>query len=285
MSTMRAIQVSQFGGPEQLKLETVSVPVPKEGEVLIRVMAVGVNPFETHVRAGEFGPRNMPFTPGSDAAGFVEKVGTGVTEFKAGDRVYTTGTLSGSYAEFAIAIPQYMSHLSDRLSYAQGASIGIPYHTAYKALHLRAQAKPGETVLIHGGSGAVGIASIQAAKAFGLRVIATAGTKGGQDLVRQHGADAVFCHRGKGYMDKIKEYTENKGVDIILEMLADVNLHNDLDLLAVRARVVIIGCRGNIEINPRLTMLKETSIIGMGLMTGSDVSMLRVRKRGGREGE
>ncbi|GFS25978.1 quinone oxidoreductase [Elysia marginata] len=268
---MQAIIVKTFGGEENLKLETnVPIPAPGKNEVLIKVMSVGVNPVDTYIRSGTFSSLpSLPYTPGDDVAGIVEDVGAEVTSFKKGDRVYTVRTTTGAYAQYAIAQVQFVNHLPDKLSYAQGAAIGIPYYTASKALHLRSGFKPGETVLIHGASGAVGIAAIQISKKLGLRVVGTAGTKDGMDLVKKTGADFVFNHRDQGYVNAIKDALGG-GVDIILEMLANVNLQTDLELLNVRGRVLVIGCRGNVEINPRTTMGRESSIIGILLLISTN---------------
>jgi len=260
--------VTKYGGPEVLKLENVPIPKPKEGEVLVRVHSAGVNPVDTYIREGVHRTgKDLPFVAGGDAAGIVEAVGDGVTEFKKGDRVYVVATYAGGYSEYTVAPVRHVASLSDKLSFAQGASIGIPYYTAYKSLYTIGRARPGETVLVHGASGAVGIGAVQIAVANGQRVIGTAGTEKGVELVKSLGADLVFNHREDGYLDKILKATDGKGVDVILEMLANVNLDKDLDILAFRGRVMVIGCRGSIEINPRKTMLKESSIIGSSLIT------------------
>jgi NADPH2:quinone reductase len=152
---MKAICVSEFGGPEVLKLEDVPDPrPPRSGEVLISVNAAGVNPYDTYMRAGSYGTRDpaLPYTPGSDAAGVVESAGAGV-DLKAGDRVYTTGTISGAYAELALCKSSQVQLLPTRVNFSQGAGVYIPYATAYRALFQLARAKPGETVLVHGASG------------------------------------------------------------------------------------------------------------------------------------
>lgn len=267
--TMRAVRITKYGGPEVLRLDEIPIPTPKEGEVLVRVHSAGVNPVDTYIRDGA---RNvsqaLPFVAGGDAAGVVEAVGAGVDEFKIGDRVYVVAVhQTGTYAEYVAAPVRHVAHLSDRLSYAQGASIGIPYYTAWKSLYTVARTRPGELVLIHGASGAVGIAAVQIALANGQRVFGTAGTEKGLELVKKLGAEQVFNHKEDGYIDKILKATGGKGVDVILEMLANVNLDKDLDLLAFRGRVVVIGCRGSIEISPRKTMFKESSIIGTSLLS------------------
>lgn len=184
---------------------------------------------------------------------------------QAGDRVFTTGTMTGGYAEYTVASEDTVHKLPDSLDFKQGAAIGIPYFTAYRALFHKAHAKAGETVLIHGASGGVGIAACQIARAFGLKVLGTAGTPEGMKLVLNNGAHLVFNHRDKDYLEKIKEATNNQGVNVIIEMLSNVNLSNDLQMLDFGGRVIIVGCRGPIEINPRDTMAKESSIIGVAL--------------------
>ncbi|BFZ21762.1 hypothetical protein BsWGS_24801 [Bradybaena similaris] len=264
--SMRAVRVSVYGGPEVLKLENIPKPTPQEGEVLVRVHSSGVNPVDTYIRQGSRpGLAQTPFVTGLDGAGVVEEVGKGVTEFKKGDRVYVVGAHSGTCADYTVAAVRNVALLSDKLSFAQGASIGIPYYTAYKALYTLGRARPGETVLIHGASGAVGTAAVQIARANGQRVFGTAGSEKGLELVKKLGADQVFNHRDQGYMDKILEATGGKGVDVILEMLANVNLNKDLDIIAVRGRVVVVGSRGTIEIDPRKTMMKEATVVGIML--------------------
>src|SRR5690606_38876048 len=168
-------------------------------------------------------------------------------------RVYVAAFLqrNGTYAE-RIACPAHMVHrLPERVSFAQGAALGVPAATAYRALVIRAAVKAGETVLVHGASGAVGVAAAQLARGFGLRVFGTAGSEAGERVAREAGAVEVFNHREDGYTAKILEATGGRGVDVILEMLANVNLDRDLTLLAPKGRVVVIGNRGRIEIDPR----------------------------------
>ncbi|XP_053294503.1 quinone oxidoreductase isoform X2 [Pleuronectes platessa] len=264
---MRAIRVSEFGAPSVLSLSSqVTVPKPGPRQVLIRVQACGVNPVETYIRSGTFSKKpTLPYTPGSDVAGVVETAGEGVVAFKAGDRVFTTATESGAYAEFTVAADDCVHKLPEALDFTQGAAIGIPYFTAYRALIHKAHSKAGETVLIHGASGGVGVAACQLSRALGLRVLGTAGTPEGMKLVLNNGAHMAFNHREQGYTDKITEATDGRGVDVIVEMLSNVNLSKDLEMLAYGGRVMVVGSRGPIEINPRDTMAKESSIIGVVL--------------------
>jgi NADPH2:quinone reductase len=258
---MRAIRVSEFGGPEVLKLEEVPTPVPAAGQVLVHVRAAGVNPYDTYMRAGTYAVKPpLPYTPGSDAAGVVEAVGAGVSKVKAGDRVYTAKTLSGAYAEYTLTLEEQLQLLPESIEFAQGAGVWVPYGTAYHALFHSAKALAGETVLVHGASGGVGTAALQMARAMGLRIYGTAGTEQGLELIKREGAVHVFDHTKAGYEEEILKATGGKGLDIILEMLANVNLPKDLKLLALNGRVIVIGNRGETTINARDLMGKRGSI-------------------------
>jgi len=263
---MKAIRVNEFGGPEVLRLEEVPTPRPAPGEVLVRIHAIGVNPVETYIRAGTYARLPaLPYTPGNDGAGVVEQIGDSVTEFKLGDHVYTAGSLSGTYAEFALCRTDQVHRLPENTSFAQGAAMGTPYATAYRGLFQRAEAKPGETVLVHGASGGVGTAAVQLARARGLRVLGTAGSDEGRKLVRDQGAHEVFDHRAPDHFEQIMNATNERGVDVIVELLANVNLGKDLTILAKGGRVAIVGSRGRVEIDPRDTMQRDVDLRGMVL--------------------
>ena len=263
---MKAILVHQFGGPEVLKLEEVPTPKPAAGQVLVRIHAAGVNPYDTYMRTGTYAIKPpLPYTPGSDGAGMIEAAGEGVKKVKAGDRVYTAKTVTGAYAEYALALEEQVHPLPAKISFSQGAGVWVPYGTAYHALFHSAKAHASETVLVHGGSGGVGCASVQMARAMGLTVFGTAGTTKGLDLVKREGAHQVFDHSKAGYQEEILKATGERGVDIILEMLANVNLAHDLKLLATNGRVIVIGNRGEITINPRDLMLRRASARGFTL--------------------
>ncbi len=268
---MRAIHVPEFGEPEVMQLVEIPDPEPGPGQVVVRVHAAGVNPVDTYLRSGlyTFSPP-LPYTPGVDAGGEVEAVGEGVTRVAVGDRVYTAGSLSGTYAEKTLCAEPQVFPLPDDISFAQGAALGIPYGTAHRALFHRAKAKPGETVLIHGASGGVGIAAVQLAKAAGLVVIGTAGAEDGERLVSDQGAQHVLNHHDAGHLQAAHELTEGRGLDIILEMLANVNLGQDLPVLGKRGRVVIIGSRGSVQINPRDLMTQDADVLGMSLVNLND---------------
>ncbi len=263
---MKAVRVHGFGGPEVLKLEDLPDPQPGPGQVRIRVAAVGVNPVDTYVRQGKYGPKPFPYTPGTDVAGTVEAVGDDVGTARVGDRVYAWVRPDGAYAEQCVCDAADVHPLPPRLSFAQGAAVGVPYATAYRALFVRGRAKPHESVLIHGASGGVGLAASQLAVNHGCIVIGTAGTEAGLDLVCRQGVALSLNHRTPGYLDRLTAFTAGRGVDLIVEFLANVNLDHDLGVLAHAGRVVVVGSRGRVEIEPRQMMQKDSDVRGMSLM-------------------
>jgi NADPH2:quinone reductase len=261
---MKAIRVKEFGGPEVMELAEVPGLSAGPGQVLVRVRAVGVNPVETYIRSGNY-PRKpaLPFTPGNDGAGVIEEIGEGVTKFRAGERVYTAGSVSGTYAEYALCEVAQVHPLPEAASFVLGAAIGTPYATAYRGLLQRGKAEPNETVLVHGASGGVGTAAIQLGVARGIRMLGTAGTEAGRKLVREQGAQQVFDHHAPDYLEQIMKATDGRGLDLILEMAGQVNLGKDLTLLARRGRVVVIGNRGRVEIDARDAMSRDADIRGL----------------------
>lgn len=274
---MKAIRISEFGGPERLKLEQVLDPKPGRGEVVVRIRAAGVNPVETYIRTGTYAIKpNLPYTPGADGAGEVVSVGEGVTRFKAGDRVYTAGSVTGTYAEQALCTEAQVHPLTKKVSFAQGAAMGVPYATAYRALFHKAEIQPGETLLIHGASGGVGTAAVQLARAAGVTVIGTAGTDKGRSLVKDEGAHHVLDHHAPDMADQLAKLTGGKGVNVILEMLANKNLGKDLPMLAKFGRVIVVGSRGPVEIMPRDIMGRDARIIGMTLFNISPEDMASI---------
>jgi len=273
---MKAVRVREFGEPEVMKLEAVPDLRPGAGQVLLRVKAAGVNPVDTYIRAGAYTKPPLPYTPGLDGAGVVESWGEGVRGLSVGDRRYFSGTLTGSYADFALCTPQQLHLLPPQVTFAQGAAVNVPYASAYRALFQRAQARAGETLLVHGASGGVGLAAVQLARAAGLTVIGTAGTDRGRKLVLEEGAQHVLDHRAPGYLDEIMTLTEGRGVDVVLEMLANVNLGKDLTVLARGGRVVVIGSRGKVEVDPREAMARDAAVLGMLLFNASETDLFAI---------
>jgi len=272
---MKAIRVHEFGDAEVMQYEDVSEPTAAAGEVLIKVEAIGVNPVDTYIRAGvHLIKPELPYTPGGDAAGTILSLGDGVSQFNAGDRVYVAnGGSQGCYAEQVRLSVDRIPPLPDNVSFAQGAAVGTPYGTAYWALVNSGRGKMGETVLVHGASGGVGTAALQIAKSIGVNTIGTAGSENGLKLVRQQGAAHVLDHRRDGYLDSIGDLTGGKGPDLILEMLANVNLPRDLEAVAKYGQIVVIGNRGLVEINPREAMMKELDILGIARFNATPAEM------------
>lgn len=267
---MKAIRVPEFGPPEVMKLEEMPDLQPGPKQVVIQVKATGVNPVDSYVRTGAYSRKPaLPYTPGTDGAGLVESVGPGTRWVVAGARVYLSGSLTGTYAEQALCEESQVHHLPEGLTFAQGAAVGIPYATAYRALFQRSGARPGETVLVHGATGGVGIAAVQLSCAAGLTVIGTGGTDKGRALLKGQGAHFVLDHIKPDHLDAIGELTAGRGVDVIIEMLANVNLDKDLRVLAQGGRVVVVGSRGRVEIDPRNIMTHEASVLGMILFNAS----------------
>ena len=260
---MRAIRVHQLGGPEVMKVEEVDTPPLSEGQVLVEVRAAGVNPVDTYVRQGLHAQREVPYTPGVDGAGVVVEARSPL--WRAGDEVYLGGSLTGTYAEQAVCRADQIFAKPPGLSFAEAAGLYVAYYTAHRALFSRGGARAGETVLIHGASGGVGLAAVQLARAAGLTVLGTASTAVGFEAVTREGAHHVLNHRDADMAEQVAARTEGHGPDLILEMMANVNLQKDLDMVAMYGRVVVIGNRGSLDFNPRGTMSKEADVRGMSL--------------------
>lgn len=268
---MKGIRIHEFGGPEVMKLEEIPLPRPASKQVLVDIKAAGVNPVDVYIRSGLYANKPpLPYTPGMDAAGIVKSVGEGVTRVTAGDRVYVAGSISGTYAEEALCEEFRVHPLPEHVSFQQGAAIGVPYGIAYRALFHRARAKAGETVLVHGATGGVGIAAVQLARAEGMNVIGSGGTKEGIDLVVQQGAHHTVDHRDPDHLEQVLNLTEGRGVDVVIEVAAHLNLGNDLKILGQGGRIVVIGSRGTVEIDPRDAMMRDAAILGVLLFNASE---------------
>ncbi len=276
---MKAVQIEEFGGPEVLKLAEIEEPSPNAHEVKIKLYATGINPNEVYTITGEYAYNvpNLPYVPGYDGAGEVEAVGAAVENVKVGDRVYLSAfgaeRNSGTYAEKVVVDAESVHLLPDHVSYKEGAGLGIPGFTAYLALFQKAQIKAGETVLIHGGSGAVGSLAVQMAKAIGAIVIGTSSTEEGRDSILKMGADYAIPHVTAENKEKLLEVTEDKGPDVIIEFLANANLETDTKVIADAGRIVIVGSRDTIEITPRNLMSNEAIVTGMTVINPGEEAM------------
>jgi NADPH2:quinone reductase len=274
---MKAIRVKEFGGPEKLQLEEIPNPKPGPGQVVVKIEAAGVNPVDVYMRAGTYARKpSLPYTPGTDGAGTILSVGDGVQGLTVGKRVYTAANNSGTYAEQALCEAWAVFPLPPNASFSHGASMHVPYATAYRALFQKAKALPAETVLVQGASGGVGIAAVQLARAGGLHVVGTASSERGRKLVAEEGAHQVLDHSAPDHFDKALALTNGRGYDVIIEMLANVNLAKDLTILAMGGRVAVVGNRGGIEINPRDAMGRDGSIICMSLWNTSEKDLTSI---------
>ena len=271
---MKAVQ-AQFHGDQLVVNEIAKLQADPE-QILIEVAAAGVNPVDTYIVAGTNNyTAQFPHTPGKDAAGTIVQLGERVSGFELGQRVYCSGTLSGASAEYCLAKPEQVFPLADSLSFEQGACLGTPYATAWRALFIRAHAQAGETVLVHGASGGVGLAAIQFAKAAGCTVFASAGSEQGLALIKQQGADVVVNHHEPEHYQQLQQAGK---IDVVLEMLANQNLSQDLPLLNKDGRVVVIGSRGSVEINPRDLMARDACIMGMALANASSQQLQQIHR-------
>jgi NADPH:quinone reductase-like Zn-dependent oxidoreductase len=213
--TMQAIRVHAFGGPEVLSLETIACPHPGSGEVLVRIKAAGVGPWDGWVRGGKSViPQPLPLTPGSDLAGVVEAVGADVGDFAVGEAVYgvTNPRFTDAYAEYAIAKATMISGKPETLSFVEAASVPVIAVTAWQALFEHARVQPGQTILIHGAAGSVGAFAVQMAKLAEMRVIATAGSDD-LDYVRSLGAERAIDYRAGRFDEQIQ------GVDAVIDLV------------------------------------------------------------------
>ena len=273
---MKAYRIHGFGEPPIASLDDVPDPTPGPGRVVVKVGAAGINPVDVYVAAGRYPTQpDLPYVPGNDAAGTVEAVGEGVHDFKPGDRVAVCqtvgGRLTGAFAERCACEPAWLLRLPDRLSFAQGAALNIPYGTAHRALFDFGKPRDGDTVLIHGATGGVGVAALQIAKRAGLRVVATGGSGAGRAMLSEQGADVVLDHTAGDHLDAVKDAPP----DVILEMAADKNLARDIAAVAPDGRVVVIGSRGPTTIDARGLMGKGASVVGMNYYHGGEAAVRR----------
>lgn len=275
---MKAVQIKEFGGPEVLKVRSIDEPTVHANEVKVKMYATGLNPNESYTITGTYGAfkPELPYVPGYDGAGIIEEIGEGVEDFSPGDRVWIAGFLAerntGTYAEKVVIDKDHLYSLPDNLSMLDGAGLGIPVFTAYRALVQRGKVQAEDTVLVHGASGSVGSFVVQMAKALGAKVIGTSSTEAGRQEILGLGADHALNHINEDNRDELMELTENNGPDVIIEMLANVNLEMDTQLIADAGRIVIVGSRDTIEINPRNIMGTEAVVtaVNVGKMPNKD---------------
>lgn len=264
---MKAVLCRSYGPPEQLELAEVPSPTPGKGQVLVRVRACGVNFPDTLIIQGkyQFQPP-MPFTPGSDIAGIVTAVGEGVAQVRAGDRVLGfTGAGGGGFAEEAVCDERNVMSLPETVDFPTAAAFGLTYSTSYYALKDRARLQPGETLLVLGAAGGVGLAAVELGKLMGARVIAAASSDEKLAVCRQYGADAIINYGTRDLRDGIKELTGGNGVDVIYDPVGGAYAEPALRGMAWGGRYLVVGfAAGDIPRIPlNLPLLKGCSIVGV----------------------
>uniref|UniRef100_R4G446 Putative zinc-binding oxidoreductase n=1 Tax=Rhodnius prolixus TaxID=13249 RepID=R4G446_RHOPR len=279
---MKAVSIKEHGPPSVFEGESSCYSCTSQYRstkslVLVKVYAAGINPVDVYIREGAF--LNLPPLPrilGKEVAGIVETAGPKVQKFKVGDRVTCCLPLDGGYAEYVTCDESKVLPLSETLSFSQGASLYVAYFVAYRALVTKCNVQKGELLLVHGASGAVGVAATQIAKARGLKVVGTASTEAGLETAKIAGADFVFNHSEEGYLADAYSITGNKGFDAIVENSADSNLGSDFLMLAQGGRIAIIGTKSPlkppphnpklVEVNPRSLMYTEGRVYGVKLL-------------------
>ena len=236
---MRAIQIAKTGGVEVLELVELAVPEPGVGQVLVRVQASGVNFIDTYFREGRY-PAPLPLVLGQEAAGYVEKVGEGVSGFALGDRVAWTGT-PGTYAEYAVAPASHLLHIPDDLSFELAAAVLTQGLTAHYLTRSTYPVQRGDTVLIHAGAGGTGLLLTQMAKRLGARVLTTVSTEGKAELSREAGADRVILYTEASFVEAVKEETAGKGLPVVYDSVGKTTFEDSLKCLRPRGLLALFG--------------------------------------------
>jgi NADPH2:quinone reductase len=249
---MKAIQVSQTGGPEALVLAELPEPKPKANEALVQIKAAGVNFIDVYFREGRY-PTPVPFVNGQEAAGVVTEVGSDVTEVKPGDRVAYTGAL-GSYAEYAAVPATRLVKIPDDLSFEQAAAAMLQGMTAHYLLHSTYKLQAGETALIHAAAGGVGLLLVQMAKMIGARVIATAGTEEKAQLARAAGADECIVYTEADFETETRRLTDGQGVNVVYDGVGKATFEKGLNVLSPRGYMVLFG--GSSGVVPPFDLIK-----------------------------
>jgi len=269
---MKVLVCKEYGPPEKLVIEETSDPIPAEGEVLVDIKAAGINFPDVLLIAGTYQVKvPPPFVPGNEAAGIVEAVGEGVARVKPGDRVIITPK-AGGFAEKCVLPEKLCLPLPDGMSYEQGAGFTITYATSYHAYRQCTELKAGETVLVLGAAGGVGITAVEIAKALGAKVIAAASSEEKLQFAREAGADETINYSETSLRDAVKELTGGRGVDVVYDPVGGELAQMALRSLAWHGRYLVIGFAcGDIPNFPaNIALLKEASIIGVWWGTWSN---------------
>ena len=262
---MKALVCESYGPPESLQIRDVPDPSPAAGEVLVSIRAAGINFPDLLLIAGQYQVKvPPPFIPGNEAAGIVEAIGEGVRNFRPGDRVIALPQ-TGAFAEKCVVSESFCVPLPGGLSFEQGAGFTITYATSYHAFHQSTGLKPGETVLVLGAAGGVGITAVEIASALGARVIAAASSEEKLEFAREAGARETINYSDTSLREAVKELTGGRGVDVVYDPVGGELAQQALKSLAWHGRYLVIGfASGDIPKFPaNIALLKEASIIGV----------------------
>jgi NADPH:quinone reductase len=264
---MRVIEIAAPGGPEALRLATRPVPRPGPGEVLIRVAAAGINRPDIVQRQGHYAPPpGASDLPGLEVAGTVAELGPGVSEPQVGAQV-TALLPGGGYAEYAVAAATLCLPVPAGLSLVEAAAVPETFLTVWTNVFERGGCKAGDTVLIHGGTSGIGTTAIQLAAAWGAKVFATAGTHAKARVCEDLGAVRGIDYRTEDFVQIVKDATNGRGADVILDMVAATYVQRNIEVAAVDGRIIVIAVQGGsrAEIKMNLLMLKRLTLIGSTL--------------------
>ena len=262
---VRAVVCRKWGPPENLAVEDVPPPVPGFGEVLIRVRACGVNFADALIVQGKYQEKPpLPFTPGLEVAGDVVEAGGEVTGLAVGQRVVSL-CATGGYAEMVASQAAVTTPIPDAMPYETAAGLSVAYGTAHVGLAHRAGLREGETLLVHGAAGGVGVAAVEVGKAMGATVIATAGSEAKRSLAKAHGADHVIDYRSGEFKDTVKSLTGGRGADVIFDPVGGDVFTQSLRCIAWEGRLLVIGfAAGDIpQIPAGLVLVKNVSVVGV----------------------
>jgi NADPH2:quinone reductase len=262
---MKAVLCRSYGPPENLTLEEVADPQPGPGQVLIDVRSAGLNFPDTLQIAGkyQFQPP-FPFTPGCEVSGVVAEVGEGVTRLKHGDRVMALPGIGG-LAERAVAAADVVVPMPASMDFDTAAAFGLVYGTSYHALRQRAQLQPGETLVVLGAAGGVGLAAVEIGKALGAKVIAAAGTDEKLAVAQRHGADALINYSNESLKDRIKELTGGKGADVIFDPVGGDLFDQCARSVSWNGRILVVGFASGVipKYPTNLALLKGCQLVGV----------------------
>ncbi len=262
---MKAIQVSQYGRPEVLKIQEVRIGKPGNGQALIRIHAAGVNFIDVYQRRGTY-PVKLPFTPGLEGAGIVEAIGEGVTNVKPGDRVAYVHE-PGSYAEQCLVHAQHLIPLPSEISFEQGAAFPLQGMTAHYLLHEFRKVRANDVVLIHAAAGGMGLLLVQWAKHLGARVLGTTSSTEKAQIAREAGADEVILYTKQDFVSEVKRFTHDHGADLIIDGVGKTTFTGNMEAAALRGNVVIFGAASGPAdpISPNAFMSRSLTVSGGSL--------------------